>query len=102
VAVGTAGPDATLTIRFGLWNVGLGVEGTKLTDLNFTYTITPNTGNFNNSAVDTNLFLSRPFSVPITEGMLLGLKFDPITGSSSGISSFNTAFISLEFQEVTP
>ena len=102
VAVGTAGPAATLTIRFGLWNVGLGNEGTKLTDLNFTYTITPNTGNFNNSAVDTNLFLSRPFSVPVTEGMLLGLKFDPITGSSNGISSFHTAFISLEFQEVSP
>jgi hypothetical protein len=101
VAVSTAAADPTLTMRFSLWNVGIGVEGTKLADLDFIYPVTPNTGIFNNSAVDTNLYLSQPFSVPVTAGMLLGIKFEPITGSNSGISSFHNAIVSLKLSELS-
>jgi hypothetical protein len=100
IATSTSSPATNVTLGYEVWNVGVtGGQGTKLDDLNVTFPSSGLTiGSFGNSAVNTNLNISANYSISVTQGMLLGLKFNSETGNSN-INSFHNGIVSLEISE---
>lgn len=100
LAQSTGSPAPSMTLRYELFNVGVtGGVGTKLGDVNVTFSTSGLTiGNFWNSAVNTNFNASSSQNISVTEGMLLGLRFNPSSGSSE-VRSFHNAAVLLEIEE---
>lgn len=100
LAQSTGSPAATMTLRYELFNVGVtGGAGTKLGDINITFsTVGLTIGNWWNSAVNTNFNASNAQDIDVTQGMLLGLRFNPQSGSSE-VRSFHNAAVVLELEE---
>lgn len=100
LAQSTGSPAATMTLRYELFNVGVtGGAGTKLGDITVTFSTTGLTiGNFGNSAVNTNFTASSSQDIDVTEGMLLGLRFNPQNGNNE-VRSFHNAAVLLELEE---
>ena len=101
IAQSNGSPAATMTLRYELFRVGVtGGAGTKLGDITVTFTTAGKTiGNFWNSAVNTDLNEEATQDITVNKGDLLGLRFNPQSGSAE-VRSFNNALVLLEIEEV--
>jgi len=97
VSGGTVGP--TVTANMEIFSVGFNGEGTKIDDLTIdidssVYTI----GTFFNSFVDTDFKGTASHSIPVSEGDLIGIKFNDTSGPND-VEEIRNVTICLEIKE---
>lgn len=100
IAQSTGSPAATMTLRYELFRVGVtGGAGTKLGDIIVSFSTAGKIiGNFWNSAVNTNLNEQASVDISVSQGDLLGLRFNPQSGNSE-VRSFHNAAVILKIEE---